>query len=98
MEGHHAGGDRGSASEIFFQLRFGAIWCDWVLLAARSSRVKVQSSKFKVQSPKFSPELEEAKIAGSGRPPARSNELSFLSRRNNVRFVLAGLSRDKKLG
>jgi hypothetical protein len=36
--------------KFFFQLRFGAIWCDWVLLAGRSSTFKVQGSKFKVQS------------------------------------------------
>jgi hypothetical protein len=75
MEGHYAGDDRVFASEKLFSR---PIWCDWVLLAARSSRVKVQSSKFKVQSPKFSPELEEAKIAGSGRPPARSNPVGSL--------------------
>jgi hypothetical protein len=54
----------------FFYGRFGAIWCDWVR--------KVQSSKFKVQGSKFRPELEEAKIAGSGRPPARSNLVGSL--------------------
>jgi hypothetical protein len=63
--------------KFFFQLRFGAIWCDLVLMAGKSSRFKVQGSRFKVQSSRFkvqssksSPELEGAKIAGSGRPPA----------------------------
>jgi hypothetical protein len=51
-------------------VRFGAIGCDWVLLAARSSRFKVQSSRFKVQGSRASAELEGAKIAGSGRPSA----------------------------
>jgi hypothetical protein len=39
----------------------------------QSSRFKVQGSRFKVQGSRSGPELEEAKIAGSGRPPARSN-------------------------
>jgi hypothetical protein len=50
--------------------RLGAIWCDW--------RRKAQSSKFKVQSSKSGAELEGAKIAGSGRPPARLNPVGSL--------------------
>jgi hypothetical protein len=39
---------------------------------------KVQGSRFKVQDSKSSLELEEAKIAGSGRAPARSNLVGSL--------------------
>jgi hypothetical protein len=38
--------------EIFFQVRFGAIWCDWVLLATRCSILLRQGyggQGFKVQ-------------------------------------------------
>jgi hypothetical protein len=52
-------------------VRFGAIWCDLVGLAAKSS-------KFKVQSSRSGAELEGAKIAGSGRPPARLNPVGSL--------------------
>jgi hypothetical protein len=44
----------------------------------QGSKFKVQSSKFKVQGSRSRPELEEAKIAGSGRPPARLNLVGSL--------------------
>jgi hypothetical protein len=57
----------------------GAIWCDLVRIGAiGGAEFGVQSSKFKVQSSRSSPELEEAKVAGSGRPPARSNLVGSL--------------------
>jgi hypothetical protein len=40
-------------------------------------RFEVQSSRFKVQGSRSSPEPEEAKTAGSGHPPARSNLVSL---------------------
>jgi hypothetical protein len=66
------------AMHKIFLVRFGAIWCDWVLLAAVSSRFKVQSSRFKVQSSRFKVQgparnWKRAKIAGSGRHPGRSS-------------------------
>jgi hypothetical protein len=64
--------------KFFFKcdlVRFGAIWCYW---AARSSKFKVQSPRFKVQGSRCSPEVEEAKIAGLGRHPARSSVVGSL--------------------